>query len=151
MKCAYEIYSAVEAKMAAEAEAKRQAKLQEIAKALVHYKASLPSIDEYVEQKLINGNGVAYLMIDRSIVDGFWYFSEQDCRYGIYQPYWHNKKMSEPFPLDTYIEYLREHCFNVELQAYPFTAYSSTGKSSQKKDGITMKISVSAKEICKKA
>ena len=144
MMCACEIVASVVAKKMAEEEAKRQAELARIARAIELFKENLESIDDYVEKKLIAGNGKACLMIDHSALacDGFWHFAEKDYRYSKSKPYWSNDRKTHDFPLDTYIEYLRDHCFNVEIIKCPFTAYSSTGKSSEEMPGITLKISV---------
>jgi hypothetical protein len=108
------------------------------------FKANLESIDAYVEEKLLEGNGKAELMIDQYLlsVDGFWCFAEKSYIYSTKYPYWGNKKVSEQFHLDTYIEYLREHCFTVEIVEKPFMACSSTGKTERKLEGIHLKISI---------
>jgi hypothetical protein len=144
MKYAYEIMADVVAKKMAEEEAKRLAQLEKIAKAMENFQKHIEEIDAYVEEKLIAGNGEAELMIDNSWVscDGFWHFAEKDYRYSDTKPYWSNKLKTEEFPLELYIGYLREHCFTVEIVEHPFTAYSSTLKSSERMKGITLKISV---------
>ena len=142
MMCAYEIVVNVEAKKKAEEEAKRRVEQEIIAEAIEVFKENLERIDAYVEKKLIEGDGKACLMIEKSYPNGFWNFAEKDYRYFKTMPYWFNKRMTEDFPLDIYIEYLREHCFNVEIIECPFNAYSSTGKTFEKMPGITLKISV---------
>lgn len=144
MKYACEIMVDVAAKKMAEEEAKRLAQLEKIAKAMENFQKHIEEIDAYVEEKLIAGDGKAELMIDSLCVscEGFWYFAEKDYRYSNTDPYWYNTQKTEIFPLDFYIEYLREHCFTVEIVKRPFTAYSSTFKSTAEMEGITLKISV---------
>lgn len=144
MMYACEIVASVVAKKVAEEEAKRQAELARVARAIELFKKDLENIDAYVEKKLIEGDGKACLLIDHSAsaCDGFWHFAEKDYCYSQSKPYWSNDRKTGDFPLDTYIEYLRDHCFNVEIIKCPFTAYSSTGKSSAEMPGITLKISV---------
>jgi hypothetical protein len=141
---ACEMSAVITAKKLAEEEAKRQAKLAKFAKAMEEFKANLESIDAYVEEKLLEGNGKAELLIDKYLisVDDFWCFAEKSYAYSTEYPYWNNKKMSEQFHLDTYIEYLREHCFTVEIIEKPFMACSSTGKTKTKLAGIHLKISI---------
>ena len=144
MMYACEVAANVIAKKIAEEEVKKQAELKRIAEAMEQFEGNLKSIDTYVEKKLIAGNGQASLLIDRVCwsCEGFWFFAEKDFRYSSNKPYWYNVSVSAEFPLEFYIQYLRDHCFNVEIIECPFTAYSSTGKSERKMDGITLKISI---------
>ena len=144
MKYACEIMVDVVAKKMAEEEAKRLVQLEKIAKAMENFQKHIEEIDTYVEEKLVAGDGKAELMIDTGWVscEGFWYFAEKDYRYSDTKPYWSNSQKTAEFPLELYIEYLREHCFTVEMVERPFTAYSSTFKSSEQMRGITLKISV---------
>lgn len=144
MKYACEIMADVVAKKMAEEEEKRLAQLKKIAKAMENFQKHIEEIDAYVEEKLIAGDGEAELMIDTDYwsCEGFWHFAEKDYRYSNTKPYWSNHRKTAEFPLELYIEYLREHCFTVERVERPFTAYSSTLKSSEKMKGITLKISV---------
>lgn len=146
MMYACEMVAKVLAKKAEEEEAKRQAELAKRAKALERFKENLESIDAYVEEKLLEGNGCVKLLIEEEdwYCNGFWSFAEKD--YKSYPsrsyPYWHNIQVTEYFPLDVYMEYLRDHCFEVEVVECPFTAFSSTGKTERTMPGITLKISV---------
>ena len=144
MKNACEIMVEVAVKNKIEEEKKRLEQLEKIAKAMEEFKKHIEEIDAYVEKELIRGNGKAELMIDRywRECEGFWYFAQKDYRYSCVNPYWHNSRETESFPLDFYINYLREHGFTVERVERPFTAYSSTFKSSTRMEGITLKISV---------
>lgn len=144
MKYAYEIMAEVTAKKKAEEEAKRLAELEKINKAMENFQKHIEEIDAYVEKKLIKGNGKAELMIDNylSACKGFWYFATKYYKYSDTKPYWDNLRVTSDFPLELYIEYLREHCFTVEKIERPFMGYSSTGKTEIKMDGITLKISV---------
>lgn len=143
MKYACEIMTDVVAKKMAEEEAKRLVQLKKIAKAMENFQKHIEEIDAYVEEKLVAGDGKAELMIDTGWVscEGFWHFAEKDYSYSNIKPYWFNLRKTEAFPLELYIEYLREHCFTVEMVERPFTAYSSTLKSSRQMKGIILKIS----------
>ena len=143
MMYACEIVASIVAKKMTEEEEKRQAQLAKIAQAMDDFKNHLESIDAYVEKKLIENEGQAYLMIDDyAQLEGFWYFVEKSFSYSSTKPYWTNTRKTKNFPLDIYIDYLREHCFNVEVIECPFTAYSASGKSSMTMKGVTLKISV---------
>ena len=144
MMYACEVMASVIAKKAAEEEAKRQAELKEIAKAMEEFEKNLESIDAYVEKKLIAGNGKASLLIDHDWLSckGFWAFAEKNFNYLRTKPHWENTIKTKEFPLEFYVQYLRDHCFNVEIVEHPFTAYSSTGKSKREMKGMTLEISI---------
>ena len=151
MKYACEIMAEVIAKKKAEEERKRVeeeasrlAKLAMTKKAMEEFQKNIEEIDAYVEKELIKGEGRAELMIDerRFYCEGFWCFVKKDYRYSKVSPYWENKRMTETFPLEPYIEHLREHCFTVEKIRRPFTGYSSNFKQKRNMEGITLKISI---------
>lgn len=144
MKNACEIMIEVAVKKKIEEEKKRLEQLEKIAKAMEKFQKHIEEIDVYVEKKLVEGNGKAELMIDHKYYEceGFWYFAQKDYRYSCINPYWINSRETESFPLDFYINYLQEHGFTVERVERPFIAYSSTSKSSERMEGITLKISV---------
>lgn len=144
MMYACEVMANIIAKEKAEAEAKRKAEEARIAKAFAKFEKNIESIDAYVERALIANGGKVELLIDHGWLacDGFWYFAKKNYCYSSTKPYWSNKSETEEFHLETYIEYLRQHCFEVELVNRPFTAYSSTGKSSMEMTGKTLKISI---------
>lgn len=148
MKNACEIMIEVAVKEKIEEEKKRVKQLERMAKSMEKFKKHIEEIDAYVEKELIAGKGEAELMIDHywgrdwGDCEGFWYFARKSYRYSSSKPYWDNHRETESFPLDSYINYLREHGFTVEKVERPFTAYSSTLKSSTRMEGITLKISV---------
>ena len=134
----------IKAMLIAEEMMREQARLKN---AMEKFFKALPEIDEFVEKHLIEGKGRASLLIDAHGCSpkGFYYFAEKN--YTSYpharqSPYWSNKAISEDFPLDEYIKYLQEHCYHVEVVKRPFTAYSSTGKTSDTMEGLTMIISM---------
>jgi hypothetical protein len=144
MKNACEIMIEVAVKNEIEEEKKQLEQFAKITKAMEKFQKHIEEIDAYVEKELIAGNGKAELMIDRYWGDceGFWYFARKSYRYSSSKPYWSNHRETESFPLDFYINYLREHGYTVERVERPFFAYSSTLKSSTRMEGITLKISV---------
>ena len=129
--------------MAMIAEKKAKEDAERLLKALADFQKNLASIDDYVEKKLVAGDGKAKLLIDEVSwgPKGFYYFSKKDYRYSAYCPYWSNERVSKDFPLEAYIQYLRDHCYEVEIIKEPFTAYSSTLKSETTMEGLTLSIS----------
>lgn len=125
------------------AEKKAREEAERLSKALADFQKNLASIDDYVEKKLIAGGGKAKLLIDEESwgPKGFYYFSKKDYRYSSICPYWNNARVSENFPLEAYIQYLRDHCYEVEIIKEPFEAYSSTLKSETMMEGLTLSIS----------
>lgn len=122
-----------------------QKEAEKFAKAMEAFQENLEEIDKYVEDKLIQGNGSATLLIDSNRgygqPNGFFYFAEKDTRYGLKYPYWYNSRKTSFFPLALYIKYLEGYCYKVEVEKHPFIAYSSTGKSYREMEGLHLKIS----------
>lgn len=129
--------------MAMIAEKKAKEEAERLLKALADFQKNLASIDDYVEKKLVAGGGKAKLLIDEVSwgPKGFYHFSKKDYRYSSICPYWSNERASESFPLEAYIQYLRDHCYEVEIIKEPFKAYSSTLKSEKMMEGLTLSIS----------
>lgn len=95
---------------------------------------------------MLEGNGCVKLLIEEKdwYCNGFRSFSEKDYKSypSLSYPYWHNIRVTKYFPLDVYMEYLRDHCFEVEVVKCPFTASSFTGKTECEMSGIMLKISI---------
>lgn len=143
MKYACEIAKMVEEKKRKEEEEKQRAYLECLAKKMEEYQKNLPSIDKYVEENLVAGNGIVELMYDFTW-DGFAHFSKKSNDYDhcLEMPFWTNTRVTEDFPIEIYIAYLKEHGFTVEETKHPFMASSSTGKTQCRKPGLCLKISV---------
>lgn len=144
MKHAYEIAKMVEEKKRKEEEEKKRIHLEYLAKKMEEYQKNLPNIDKYVEEKLVTGNGFAELMYDFIGCDGYARFTKKsyDYDHNLEMPYWTNARVTDEFPLEIYIAYLKEHGFAVEKTEHPFIASSSTGKTHCEMSGLCLKISV---------
>lgn len=119
-------------------------KAEKLAKALQNFYNDLKEIDAFVEKQILKGEGKVKILIDRDSYepDDFYYFAKKDWRYSTVYPYWNNQRVSTSFPLETYIAYLRDHYYTVEVIKEPFMAYSSTLKFDRMMEGLTLSISI---------
>lgn len=119
-------------------------KAEKLAKALQNFYNNLKAIDVFVEEQIFKGEGKAKILIEQDFndPDDFYYFAKKDWRYSTVYPYWNNQRVSTSFPLETYVAYLRDHCYTVEVIKEPFKAYSSTFKSDRIMEGLTLSISI---------
>ena len=148
MKCALEMAIEIEKVKELErikAEEERKARYE---KKLAKFYENLEKIDEVVENALLKGRGKAEILVDdlwSCNEDGFYHFAEKDnCnayKNGGHVSYY-TKSISSDFPLEIYVDYLKSHCYNVEVIDYSFIGYSSTGKTSRTVSCKKMKISI---------
>ena len=136
MNCALEMKIAVVEKIAKEEEEKRLAKQREIERKMQEYLNNLSYFNKKVELALLEGNGIAEILIDKV---GF----SNDGYYQMVYQYYYNSAMEKQkkpywsvgiwnslkFNLAHYCEYLRQHCYEVEVIPFSYRGYSSTGKS----------------------
>ena len=144
MKCAIEMAKAINEKIEAERLERERRRQEQIAEYMKEFFASLEEIDKYVEEKLLENNGSVELLIDCEYWRGkenFYFFAKKTYCDGTL-PYWGNAPLTPSFHLDTYCEYLKNLCYNVELVKRPFKAQSSTGKTTREMPGLTLKISI---------
>jgi hypothetical protein len=149
MKCALEMeieIAKVEELERIKAEEERKAKYQ--AK-LAEFYEELERFDEKVENALLEGKGKAEFLIDNSRSykeeGDFYYLAEPDNFYAYKNgghPYYCMARHSCDFPLEIYVDYLKSHCYNVEITDYSFIGYSSTGATSRTVKCKKMKISI---------
>lgn len=148
MKCALEM--AVEIAKAEElerikAEAERKARYE---KKLAEFYENLEKIDKVVEDALLKGRGKAEILVDdlwSFNEDGFYHFAKFNNEYASKNgghAYYHTERISEDFPLEIYIDYLKSYCYNVEVIDYSFIGYSSTGATKKTVYCKKMKISI---------
>jgi hypothetical protein len=162
MKCALEMTVAIAVNEENKRIEKERVESLAISQAIEEFvKNKLSRLDAFVEQALLDGKGIAEIMIDDDWVStnvegknvsvkGFVKFVEKSYRckhYGC--PYWSNERLSAPsFPLDFYVDYLRQHCYDVRIEKHPFTAYSSSGASCMTLPGITLYITIPTPPPC---
>lgn len=136
MKCALEMKIAVVEKITKEEEEKRLAKQREMERKMQEYLNHLSYFNKEIESALLEGNGLAEILIDKADFsnDGYYqivyqyYYSAAMRKQK--KPYWtlgisNNFK----FNLTHYCDYLRQHCYEVEVIPFSYRGYSSTGKS----------------------
>ena len=148
MKCALEMaieIAKVEELERIKAEEERKARYE---KKLAEFYENLEKIDEVVENALLKGRGKAEILVDdlwADNKDGFYHFAKFDNKYasknGGYV-YYYTERISEDFPLEIYIDYLKSHCYNVEVIDYSFIGYSSTGVTKRTVHCKKIKISI---------
>lgn len=148
MKCALE--------MAAEiAEVERLERIKEEEERKARYQAklekfyeNLEKINEVVENALLKDRGTTEILVDDLSAyneDGFYHFAVADGQYAYKNgghAYYHTKRISDDFPLESYVDYLKSHCYNVEVVDYSFIGYSSTGATKRTVHCKKMKISI---------
>ena len=149
MKCAFEM--AIEIEKVKELErikAEEERRIQYEQK-LAEFYENLEKIDSIVEKALLKGKGKAEIMVDSCWSHNrdldFYCFAEYDDSYTHKNgghAYYYTKSISEYFPLEKYVEYLKEHCYNVEVEPYSFIGYSSTGATKKTVHCKKMKISI---------
>ena len=149
MKCALEIAVAIEVRKEAERIAEEERRRKIFEEKMEKFKANIKKIDAYVEKALVaSENGCVMLNYGNRFEN---YCDDEDFVHFTkkvkYRPndnrwYWEEDEVTPEFHLGVYIKYLEEHCFKVEKIEQPYYAYSSTGRSEQKKRGRMLKISI---------
>lgn len=148
MKCALEM--AIEIEKIKELErikAEEERKIRYQTK-LAEFYENLEKIDKIVEDALLEGRGRTEFLVDDSCAyneDGFYHFAETDKKYAYKNGghvYYYTKSISDDFPLEIYIDYLKSHCYNVEIVDYSFIGYSSTGVTKRTVHCKKIKISI---------
>lgn len=156
MKCALEMVSAIIVNEEQKRIEKEKNEALAVAQAMEDFVSNkLATLDTFVENALLNGKGKVNILIDTShpatkvngkfyYPEGFVKFVEKNYSYKHYGcPYWSYSSLNAPtFPLDFYIEYLKNHCYDVKIEYHPFEAYSSSGKSMMIMEGKTLCISI---------
>ena len=145
MKCALEMAIAIEEAKRLEAIKVEEERKRRYEEDLKYFYNHIKSIDSYVEKELIKSKGRVELLCEKVLWNGFYYFGEKDYDYksrnGGY-PYYSLTTESVPFPLDIYVEYLKSHCYTVEIEDATFIGASTTGKTKSKVSCIKMIISI---------
>lgn len=147
MKCALEMAVEIEKEKELErikAEEERRMRYQI---KLEEFYENLEKINEVVENALLKGRGKAEILVDEysDNADGFYHFAETDRKYAYKNgghDYYYTKSISDLFPLEIYVDYLKSHCYNVEVVDYSFIGYSSTGATKRTVHCKKMKISI---------
>lgn len=148
MKCALEMAIEIEKVKELErikAEEERKVRYQT---KLAEFYENLEKIDEVVENVLLENRGKAEILVDDLWArneDGFYHFAETDGQYAYKNgghAYYYTKRISDDFPLEIYVDYLKSHCYNVEVVDYSFIGYSSTGKTKRTVYCKKIKISI---------
>ena len=136
MKNANEIIAIVKANKLAEEIAKQKEYEEKISKSMANYLEKIQIVDNFVEQKLIEGKGKMKIQLEP-----FPYLGEESGFYNLvnfryndngtlYYSYEHDYTLPA-IPIDIYTEYLIQHGFKVEKKDNgKKIAYSSTGKTS---------------------
>lgn len=146
MKCAFEMALEIEEVKrlgAIRAEEERKRKYE---KDLKYFYEHIGDIDSYVEKELMNGKGKIELLCEKlTWWSGFYRFGEKDYDYKSKNggfPYYYLRPNTSAFPLDIYIEYLKSHCYTVEIEDATFMGASSTGKTFRTIPCFKMTISI---------
>ena len=150
MKCALEIAVAIEVRKEAERIAEEERRRKIFEEQMQKFKDNIEKIDEYVEKQLVaSSNGCVELhygseweFYDDERNGFFCFTTKQYYNPGDKVPYWHEYERTPFFHLDTYIEYLKAHCFKVEKIEKPYHAESSTGRSVKEMKGRMLRISI---------
>lgn len=111
------------------------------------FKHDFCSIDEFIEQKLKEGNGTTEIMIDRDMKflyyrkEEFCFFCEKETLPHTNRTYYIPKRLSKNFPLERYCKYLKEIGYDVEIERRPYTSYNLAQTASYLSEGRYLKIS----------
>jgi ribosomal protein L17 len=149
MKCALEMAAVIVEAERLETIRKEEERKKEFEKRLVKFYEKIEKIDTFVENAILKGKGKAELLVDSPFSTekelGCYCFAELDNRYadrnGGY-PYYYTNTLTDNFPLEIYIEYLKSHCYNAEIIPYSFVGYSSTGRTKRTVRCNKIKISI---------
>lgn len=146
MKCALEMAIAIEEAKRLEAIKAEEERKRRYEEDLKYFYNHIKSIDSYVEKELIKSKGRIELLCEECYWrSGFYYFGEKNYDYknknGGY-PHYYLTQSTPMFPLDIYVEYLKSHCYTVEIKDATFIGASSTGKTKSKVSCIKMIISI---------
>lgn len=149
MKCALEMAVAIAEVERLEAIRKEEERKKEFEKRLAEFYKNIEKIDAFVENAILNGKGKTELLVNSSFYFeeelGFYHFAELNNSYAHKNggfAYYCTQTLTNSFPLEIYIEYLKSHCYNVEIVPYSFVGYSSTGKTKRTVYCNKMKISI---------
>jgi hypothetical protein len=148
MKCAKEMANAVQLKLINESMEREKRKAECIKEAIEHHYEHLSETNAYVEQKLLEGNGTAEILVAKDSLycsgvgffdGGFGAIFEKEYRNGYL--WWDYQKL-HIIHLNTYVKMLTDLCYNVEISDATYVGYSCTGKSNRKVQCVKLKISI---------
>lgn len=146
MKCALEMAIAIEEAKRLEAIKAEEERKRKYEEDLKYFYEHIEKLDSYVEKELMNGKGKIELLCEKfPWSNGFYHFGKKSYYYenrnGGY-PYYYLTPSTSDFPLDIYVEYLKSHCYTVEIKDATFIGASSTGKTKFEVPCIKMIISI---------